>query len=207
MKNNKIHKVAVLLTCFNRKQKTLKCLEQLFENLITNFVELNVFLVDDGSTDGTSNEVRKHFPQVSIIKGSGDLYWNHGMRLAWETASKKEAYDFFLWLNDDTYLFRDAISTVLEVYESLEQEAIIVGATCSETDTSFTTYGGRRGKKVLQVNGVINECFQFNGNFVLVSKTIFQKLGNLDPKFRHSFADVEYDISNNNAMYNMLCNV
>ena len=43
--------LAVLLTCFNRKATTLRCLEQLNKQNIT--ASMDVFLCDDGSTDGS----------------------------------------------------------------------------------------------------------------------------------------------------------
>ena len=42
-------KIAVLLTSFNRKEKTKECLQSLYKILS----ELDVYLVDDNSTDGT----------------------------------------------------------------------------------------------------------------------------------------------------------
>ena len=66
-------------------------------------IDLNVYLVDDGSTDGTSEAVKKNFPQVNIIKGDGTLFWNGGMRVAFSKAMESE-HDYYLWLNDDTIL-------------------------------------------------------------------------------------------------------
>jgi GT2 family glycosyltransferase len=92
-------KIAVLLTCFNRKKKTLKCLSSLFA--ISNF---DVYLVDDASTDGTSEEIQVQYPSVNIIKGNGNLFWNRGMYLAWSYALN-DNYDYYLWLNDDVVLY------------------------------------------------------------------------------------------------------
>lgn len=90
-------KIAVLLTCFNRVLKTINCLEALYaqQGLNIRFV-VEIFLVDDGSTDGTSEAVSNKFPEVIIIKGNGSLFWNKGMHLAWETASMRQKYDFYL---------------------------------------------------------------------------------------------------------------
>ena len=66
MKN---HKTAVLLTCYNRKDKTVACLNSFFEaDLPSSNHQFEVFLTDDGSTDGTSEAVNKLFPDISIIK-------------------------------------------------------------------------------------------------------------------------------------------
>ena len=94
-------KISVLLTCHNRKEKTLICLRKLFEQDVRN-VEFDVFLVDDGCTDGTAEAVREEFPKIHIIQGDGSLFWNRGMCLAWEEARKNGAHDAVLWLNDDT---------------------------------------------------------------------------------------------------------
>ena len=73
---------AVLMTCFNRKEKTINCLNNLFNCFFGVPHDFDVYLVDDASTDGTVAAVRSKFPSVNIINGSGDLYWNKGMFLA-----------------------------------------------------------------------------------------------------------------------------
>ena len=45
-------RIAVILTCFNRKQKTLACLEALFNQTLPADTSLTTYLVDDASTDG-----------------------------------------------------------------------------------------------------------------------------------------------------------
>ena len=37
--------------------------------------ELSIFLVDDASSDGTSDAVAYKYPDVTIIPGGGNLYW------------------------------------------------------------------------------------------------------------------------------------
>src|SRR5690554_2221576 len=98
LKKNTMKKgnITVLLTCPNRKIKTLSCLESLFAASIPENYDLEVFLTDDGSTDGTSDAIKKNFPDVNIIKGNGNLFWARGMRLAWESAMKKKSYDAYL---------------------------------------------------------------------------------------------------------------
>ena len=86
---------AILLTCYNRKDQTLECLKSLKKNTLF----FKIFLVDDGSTDGTAKAVSACYPDVNIITGNGQLYWNRGMHLAWETASKND-FDFYIWIND-----------------------------------------------------------------------------------------------------------
>ena len=84
-------RIAAIITCHNRKEKTLVCLKSLFQ-IIQN---IDVFLTDDGSTDGTSEAVKKIYPQVNIIQGDGNLFWSRGMYIAWKEAVKG-GYDYYL---------------------------------------------------------------------------------------------------------------
>jgi GT2 family glycosyltransferase len=187
--------IAVLLTCFNRREQTLACLNSLFELMMPVAYNLEVFLVDDGSTDGTSNLVAQKFPEVHLIQGTGSLYWNRGMHLAWKTAiESKPDFDFFLWLNDDVKLKKNSLEVLLNDFNQ-KPNGIICGVMASE-NTSKITYGGRDQKEVLlKPNGEIpQECYSINGNFVLVSKEVYDKVGMLDPIFPHAIGDFDYGL-------------
>src|SRR5690554_101285 len=117
-----LKKIAVLLTCHNRREKSLACLKYLFKATLPVNYAIEVFLVDDGSIDGTSQAINIEFPAVNIIKGSGDLFWNRGMHLAWDKAAKT-GYPFYLWLNDDTILFETAISELLKSSKEMNNKS------------------------------------------------------------------------------------
>lgn len=104
--------IAVLLTVHDRKNKTLRCLENLYKQVLPNYLRLDIYLTDDGCTDGTPEAIKRQFPKVHIIKGDGNLFWNRGMYRAWEEAAKQD-YNFYLWLNDDSYLFDGALFTLV----------------------------------------------------------------------------------------------
>lgn len=72
-------RIAVLLTVFNRRETTLTCLESLFSGSVPEGYSIEVYLTDDGCTDGTTDAVRERFPDVRIVAGDGSLYWNRGM--------------------------------------------------------------------------------------------------------------------------------
>ena len=79
-------KIAVLITSYNRREKTLTCLKNLMEQDEIPGLQLSIYLVDDNSSDGTTEAVRSHYPSVNIIKGTGQLFWAGGMRTAWREA-------------------------------------------------------------------------------------------------------------------------
>ena len=186
--------IATLITCHNRKDKTLACLDALFSNHLPDRVLLDVFLVDDGSTDGTSEAVTAHYPQVNIISGDGNLYWTRGMHKAWQKARKSKDYDYFLWLNDDTYIYENTLQVLISSAASTTNKEIIIAASCSEV-TGKLTYSGffANGDKISPSDELI-QAHTFHGNCVLIPKFVYQQIGTIDPLFHHSIGDMDYGL-------------
>ena len=190
--------IAVLVTCYNRKETTLNFLTSLYQQKLSDTIYLDVYLVDDGSTDGTSQAIKMQFPNVLIIRGNGNLFWGGGMHLAWTEATKKN-YDAYLWLNDDTLLLPDAITTLLVTASELnknEAYAGIVIGTCFEPESGSPTCGGRlkKSKNVLTPSAHPQQCDLMNGNIVLIPGYIHKVVGNISPVFRHLGGDNDYGL-------------
>lgn len=197
-------RIAALLTCYNRKLLTLACLKALFNQKLKSEVTIDVYLVDDGSTDDTAEAVTQSYPQVKILKGDGSLFWNGGTRLAFAEAIKHD-YDYYLWLNNDTLLNPNALSNLLETFQDLrdqgEPRAIVAGSTC-DPNTKALTYGGviRRSRwrplkfDLLEPGEVAKRCDTINGNCVLIPREVVQVVGNLEPAFTHYAGDWDYGL-------------
>lgn len=183
--------IAILLTVFNRKDKTLKCLERVFSQLPINGYEVDVYMTNDGCTDGTPEIVAERFPMVRIIDAAGDLFWNRGMYVAWKVASETKDYNAYIWLNDDTYIGDGSFHEMLLHCEETDGKAIIVASVCSAFKKDVT-YGGYINKQKIFPNGELQKCDTFNGNFVLIPRMVFRTVGNLDWAFRHAIGDLDY---------------
>ena len=200
-----MNSIAVLITCHNRCKKTIACLQSLVECQFPEDFLLDVYLVDDGSTDGTANAVSEKFPFVNIIYGDGFLYWNQGMRLAWENAAAKKEYDYYFWLNDDTLVDKHAITELLEcsieAIEKSSKPAVIVGSCRASNNSNEYSYGGRTNKEPIIPNGQLQVCEIINGNAVLIPKAIYNTIGNLSPDYTHAIGDNDYGLSATKAGY------
>lgn len=175
------------MTCFNRKETTLKCLESLFNTK----GQFTVYLVDDNSTDGTYESVERMYPEVNLIKGTGDLFWNRGMFSAWEEA-KKNDYNYYLWLNDDVVIYDFAIKEMLECVNKKKNECIISGL-LENKKRNKTIYGGKdESRNQVYPTGQLEEITYLNGNLVLIPRQVFKKIGNLDRKYHHDLGDIDY---------------
>lgn len=192
--------LAVITTCFNRREITLTCLHALYKQTKS----FDVYLTDDGSSDGTSELVKASYPQVTILKGNGNLFWVGGMRLAFAEAMQKD-YDYYLWLNDDTILESKTFERLLTIHEQLSKEghknSILVGTT-QDALTGKASYGGAvksckwysNKYEFLGSTKLLQECDTMFGNCVLIPRTVAKKLENIDAAFIHSLGDLDYGL-------------
>lgn len=192
--------IAVIMTCHNRCDITLACLQRLKQQE----VNYTVYLVDDGSTDGTSEAVKKNHPEVKLLPGDGNLFWAGGMRMAYGAALKGD-YDYYIWLNDDTMLNPGAWQNLLEIHHQLiaegKPESIVVGST-QDPITGNPTYGGAVKSKrwysnkleFLEPQPELQECDTMYGNCVLIPRAVAAKVGNIDTAFVHSLGDIDYGL-------------
>ncbi|MDM9580592.1 MULTISPECIES: glycosyltransferase family 2 protein [unclassified Nostoc] len=190
--------LAVIMTCHNRRNTTLACLNALYQQK----KHCDVYLTDDGSSDGTTEAVKAEYPEVQILQGNGNLFWVGGMHLAFGEAIKYQ-YDYYLWLNDDTFLEANAVTKLLQVHQNLTElgyaDSIVVGST-KDLITGKATYGGAvKSKKwysnkfeFLEPSFVIQQCDAMYGNCVLIHKSVAAKVGNIDTAFVHSLGDLDY---------------
>ncbi len=185
--------IAILLTVYNRKEKTVICLRNIYKQTISSDYNFDVYMTDDGCTDGTPEEVRNLYPDVHVVAGDGTLFWNRGMHKAWSEA-KKNNYDYYLWLNDDTFIYTDSISRLLCESEKNENQAIIVGSTCSANNKNYITYGGWTKSGLIADLSKPQMCDMMNGNIVLIPKYVYEMLGLNDPYYRHALGDMDYCI-------------
>ena len=183
-------RIAVLLASHNRRVTTLRCLGMMMAQLRKGDA---IFLVDDGSTDGTADAVAKEFPDVRIIKGDGSLFWAKGMRKAWEAAVvERNDWDGFLWLNDDLYLWGDALAGMLTDYE--KSKSVVVGACSEDATEAKSSYGAKNRMDSLMVPNGMPQLADgwFNGNCVFVPRDVYLKVGMISGEYTHARADYDY---------------
>ncbi len=206
-------KIAVLLTCHNRCVKTSSCLISLssaigvYNSKHEEPIYVEIFLTDDGCTDGTVVEARHVFPDekvLHVLHGNGDLFWAGGMRFCWREAMKRnEEWNFYLLLNDDAVLLDNVFD---ELFDALNysihhygKEGIVSGITCAMDDPNKLTYGGEvwenkllATSKRVSPNGAPQSCDLTNANILLVPEIIVRRLGILYEGYRHGQADFDY---------------
>lgn len=194
-------RIAAVLTCFNRRQQTLACLSALQAAADYAVIDLEIIVVDDGSTDGTAAAVRAFCPVATLIESRGDLFWNRGMNLGMAEAMRR-SISYVFWLNDDTLLDPGALHRMLGEARAIESQLgkpiIMVGATC-DTDGRLTYGGSVAINKLLCLHyrwvwhaSQPVACEVMNGNCVLLPLGLVKCVGNLDPLYEHAMGDTDY---------------
>lgn len=217
-------KIAVILTCFNRREKTLSCLNSLFISVdkyneqADEKISTSVYLTDDGCTDGTADAVKGRFPdkELNIIQGDGNLFWAGGMRLAWGQALlRNQEWDYYLLLNDDTDIFPNCIVELIntETFSTVKYNApaLVSGITLSKTEPYHLTYGGSiylnkflGTKRMLGKSEEPQMCDETNANIMLVPRCIVEKIGIFYKGYIHGGADYDYSMMARKAKYPVL---
>lgn len=195
--------IAVIITAYNRKNKTLSCLRNLYANKHKD-INFSVYLTDDGSTDGTSESVKEEFPDVIISRGNGNLYWSGGTNFSWAKAVTKSVFDGYILLNDDTVMLPNYWEELIEIDNwcmgKYGIRGIYVGATKSPNG-DFMTYSGsisekkwRSRFKMLVPNGKYQKCDTACANIIFIGENIVKKIGILHKGYKHGIADYDYTL-------------
>ncbi|MDD3370052.1 MAG: glycosyltransferase family 2 protein [Lachnospiraceae bacterium] len=192
-------KVFVVMTCFNRKEYTTKCIKTMAEG--NPAIHFSFVVVDDASTDGTAEalfEMKQDIQlDIKVIRGNGNLFWNGGMHQGLEyVLNSQEEYDYCMLVNDDVVFTDHALERLIARQQS-NPGSVVVGATQDGNDVM--SYGGvkclskHRAKfSLMEPSAEIRECDTFNGNCVLIARDLLQQIGNVDPHYIHSMSDYDY---------------
>jgi GT2 family glycosyltransferase len=92
--------VEIVIPVHNRRETTLQALRSL-SRIESDTFTFHVIIVDDGSTDGTTEVIRKQFPDVQIVIGDGTLHYAAGTNRGIVEALNSKP-DYVLVANDDS---------------------------------------------------------------------------------------------------------
>lgn len=145
-------KLSILIPCLNELVYLPQILRKI-EKVELDGITKEIIIIDDGSTDGTSDLIRKEFPQYQLIR----LEQNQGKAFALREGLKKATGDVILIQDAD-----------LE-YDPQDYPALLKPF---QTDNAEVVYGSRLLKKS---NAKSNELYYWGGRFIsLVTNIIWQ---------------------------------
>ncbi|MBA4417253.1 MAG: glycosyltransferase family 2 protein [Syntrophus sp. (in: bacteria)] len=110
--------VSIIIVSYNTRDLTRGCLSSIFTE--TKDVEFDVYVVDNGSTDGSAEEIEREFPRVKLIPNPT----NAGFARANNIAIGKSRAEYLFLLNPDTILVNNAVKIFLDYMEQPENRMV-----------------------------------------------------------------------------------
>jgi GT2 family glycosyltransferase len=207
------YKIIGIVTCYNRVNSTRLFLDSFFDLIKSSQVDLKLYLLDDGSNDGTSEMISEQYPSVQLIKGHGGNYWAGGMRLIFQKIDKSDFTDYthLFVLNDDIVLKKNALLDTLNELENSNWSNPLMPYTAVlnmfDEELGRVVYGGlmnqsRFGGFIYNVLEPVEKIIMaetLNMNAALISRGAINQIGFLDVIFAHHRADIDFGLRLNNS--------
>lgn len=201
--------IYIVIPVFNRLNYTIACLKSLNKQ---DLKEKVIIIIDHGSTDGTSEVLKKDFPDVVLVNGDESLWWSGATNLGVKKALSlsKSDYDFILTLNNDLEVEANYLSELLSVYDTYKP--CLVGSTSVDIQNpekitfiggTWNIYTAKHQKHKLTATSYSEVADRYNivpaallpGRGVLIPIKAFKNLGLYDEKnFPHYNADDDFSL-------------
>lgn len=196
-----MQKIYIIIVTYNAMKWTDRC----FTSLQKSSVPVQTIVVDNGSSDGTQEYIKKHFPEVDFIQSDKNLGFGKANNLGIEKAYKEGA-DFFYLMNQDAWIFEDSFQKMIDVYNSYpnkEEIGIIspmhLDGSEKKLDLHFENYLGKNAVRnrlisdiYLQQQSLWYELDFVNAAHWLLPRKTIEKIGGFNPFYFHYGEDYEY---------------
>ncbi|MEM3859687.1 MAG: glycosyltransferase family 2 protein [Candidatus Micrarchaeaceae archaeon] len=138
--------LSVIVPTYNRKDLLFKCLTSVYENLSEMPFVSEVIVVDDNSQDGTSEMIKKFFPNVITIKHSEEKF---------PCISQADGQDvskgrLIIRIDDDNVMKENCIRNLVE-FMIHNKDVAFCGAISFNEDGKLSTNIGSTYSKILKI--------------------------------------------------------
>lgn len=120
--------VSVILCCFNSVHRLPTTLDFLTNQITNSSLKWEVILIDNNSTDNTSNYASHYFESLISIMSYRILNENRiGLAYARERGVAEASYDYLIFCDDDNWLCNTYVQEVYNYFEKLPKNVGVIG--------------------------------------------------------------------------------
>jgi GT2 family glycosyltransferase len=199
-------KIDIVIVTLNNETTISSCLDSIHASSPN---KINIFVVDNASTDNTLDVVRRRFPYVRIIKNEENL----GFAKANNQALRQSREEFVLLLNPDTEVVGDALDKMV-LYLRKRKNVGVLGPKLLNADGSLQKelssfpnllsmilillklHRTTPFKSLVYPNYNYNEIQEVDhlmGSALLLRKEVFKKIGLFDENFFLWFEETDFE--------------
>src|SRR3989344_4719129 len=103
-------KVSIVIVNYNGKDLTLNLLKSISR---LNYKNHEIIVVDNASTDGTQDAIKKNFKNIKLVENSKNLGYS-----GTNSCIKHCEGEYILFLNNDMEIGRSSLNTLVETLQS-----------------------------------------------------------------------------------------
>lgn len=211
--------VGIVIATYNKRLELRECLNHIFKSIWTLY---KICVVDDGSNDGTWEILLQDYPDISRIRGDGNLWWTGGTNRGIDFCLQNGC-EYILLLNPDTLIQPDTILQLIknsQLYGNAITASIIVfhnnsnivwwagskwGSLKSWLPIWCNRYLYKRGIKLDELPEKPYYTDEAHGRGVLIPREIFKTIGLYDEiKFPQYGADIDFSFRAKRAGFSIL---
>lgn len=208
-------KVAVVILNWNGAE-----LMKRFLPSVLKYTKGRVYVADNASSDHSLEMLRKHFPDVRVVR----LDQNYGFAEGYNQALASIEAEYYILLNSDVELKSEWVTPMLEYMEAHPQVAVCQPKILSQLSPDSFEYAGASGGFLDALgypycrgrifNTVEKDCGQYNnvmpifwatGAAMMVRANIYKENGGLDGRFFAHMEEIDFCWRLRSRGYGIVC--
>jgi GT2 family glycosyltransferase len=180
-------KIFAIIVSYNGRKWIEKCLKSLMDSSI----KVEIIVIDNASTDGTSDIIKIKFPFVDLIETGENLGFGKANNIGIRKAINKGA-DYFFLINQDAWILKETINYLIEDQIKNPHFWIISPLQYNSFQNGIEKQFEIYVKNIDIENENVQEVEFINAAIWLISKNCIELVGVFNPLFRQYGEDNDY---------------
>lgn len=180
----------------------MKWIERCLGSILTSTVPADIFIVDNGSTDGTQEHIQNNYPAVNFIQSQTNLGFGKANNIGLQHAVDK-GYEYVYLLNQDAWVEPDTFEILIDLNKKKPEYGILspiqIQGNGRKMDNNFLKNIASRTKESSLMEDLyfsaVKEIYEVDDVMAahwLISRDCLLATGGFSPAFRHYGEDDNY---------------